>query len=132
MRPIANLSWIALIVLLLTAGLGGANAHSVAQAAIAGPYIVVLKGGANAPAAIASAQTLGGDVFATYDHAIHGYAAALPQAALAAVRADARTRFVAEDRVVTATAQTLPFNVDRVDGELSSTAPVTAPAPSSV
>jgi subtilisin len=103
----------------------------VAAAVVAAPasseppassYIVVLADGANSPAvARAHARSAGAEVSHVYRHALTGYAARLTAAALAAVRADARVRYVTPDREVRLAAQMLPTGVDRIDGDVSST-----------
>jgi subtilisin len=88
-----------------------------------GNYIVVLKDGAGAPAALASQQTraFGGKVGFVYGSALKGYSASLPVADVAALRRDPRVAYVAADRTLSIQAQTLPTGINRVDGELSST-----------
>lgn len=71
--------------------------------AIKGDYIVVLDKNASLAsvdgvAAVATAA--GGTVSWTYSHTIKGFAATLPNAALAAVRADPAVRYVEADGVV--------------------------------
>ena len=88
----------------------------------AGRYIVVLEKSASLDAVLARHESLAGvEVEHTYRHALNGYAAELSPQALAAVRTDSRVAFVSPDRVVKATAQTLPTGIDRIDGETSST-----------
>ena len=88
----------------------------------AGRYIVVLEKSASLDAVLARHESLAGvEVEHTYRQALIGYAAELSPQALAAVRTDSRVAFVSPDRVVKATAQTLPTGIDRIDGETSST-----------
>ncbi len=54
-------------------------------------------------------------------HALNGYAATLPPAALDTIKADSRVAFVSPDREVHATAQTLPTGINRIDADTSST-----------
>jgi subtilisin len=107
---------------------GGASATG----AIPGQYIVVLKRGADRAAAVANARSFNGDVFMEYSHAINGFAARLPEAALPALERNPNVLFVAADREVEAAAAPAPcidlaqcqrttFGVDRIDGDLSST-----------
>jgi subtilisin family serine protease len=94
-----------------------------ASAATAGRYIVVLKDGSATGSVAAYHEGFAGvDVDARYTHALDGYAATLTTSALAAVKADARVDFVSPDRRVRAAAQSLPTGINRIDGELSSTA----------
>jgi subtilisin family serine protease len=118
MRTI-SLALAALVVALVAAS--GAPAG-----AAPGQYIVVAKAGVDATAlAREHAHADGALVSHVYSHALHGYAAQLSAAGLAAVQADARVAYVAEDRPVTIAApapaaQVLPTGVDRIDGDLSS------------
>src|SRR4051794_30987856 len=104
---------------------------------IPGQYIVVLKDGASLDAALAEVAGLPGvHVVHVYGHALNGYAAQLPPAALTAVHADPRVDYVVQDRrgdVLVGkakppppptdppwnTPQTLPTGIDREGGDLS-------------
>lgn len=92
--------------------------------AIPGQYIVVLDEGARDPAAIARehAQRHGAEVLYTYQYAIKGYTARIPDQQLERVRADERVAYVERDGVMRAFAQTLPWGIDKVDADLSATA----------
>jgi subtilisin family serine protease len=91
--------------------------------ALAARYVVVLDEGVDPDAVAAYHEGYAGvSVIHRYRHALNGYAAELSPAALAAVQADSRVDYVAADRVFRTTAQTLPTGIDRIDGELSSTA----------
>jgi subtilisin family serine protease len=57
----------------------------------------------------------------TYQHAIKGYAARLPERRLEEVRADKRVAYVEPDQTAEAVAQTLPWGVNRIDADVSST-----------
>jgi subtilisin len=112
-------------------------AAAVSAAAIPGQYIVVLKDGVSEPATAADHAKKGAEVSQHYRHALNGYAARLSDSQLAAVRADQRVAFVQPDEMVHATGvpclnrgtllnddpspQCLAWDVDRIDGELSST-----------
>jgi hypothetical protein len=105
---------------------------------IPGQYIVVLEPGSDLSAAIADVERLPGvEVIHVYGHALDGYAARLPDAALAVVKADPRVDYVVQDRQGNLalgkakppppppppawnTPQTLPTGVNREDGDLSS------------
>ncbi len=99
----------------------------VLAAVLSGPavgarQIVVLDEGANPDAVAAYHEGFAGvTVVHRYRHALNGYAAEVSPAALSAIRADKRVNFVSADRAMSATAQTLPTGIDRIDGELSST-----------
>jgi hypothetical protein len=95
-------------------------------------YIVVLKDGTSQVAAqgnrqdpeqVASEMAQEDkveEVTHTYESALKGFAAKIPQGRVDDVRSDPRVAFVAKDREVYAMAQTLPTGVDRVDADQSS------------
>lgn len=114
-------------LLLVYAG-GGALAHPLTpqeqQQKITNNYIVVFKEGVHDPAAIANeqAQNNGLSIRFVYQHALEGYAAAFPNdQALQRVHNDPRVAYVEADRRAYAEAQTLPWGIDRIDADLSST-----------
>ena len=108
-----------LLGLLASAAVLGSPASGGPSAA---SYIVVLDKGASLNAVLSQHEALSGlTVEHTYGHALNGYAAKLSPAALSEVRADSRVAFVSPDRVVHATAQTLPTGINRIDADASST-----------
>jgi subtilisin family serine protease len=86
-------------------------------------YIVVLKQAVD-PAAVANihAQKYGAGVDAVWGHALRGYSAVIPNDRVAQLRADDTVSYVEADGEATIAAQTLPWGIDRVDADLSSTA----------
>lgn len=88
-------------------------------------YIVVLNDDVPDAAAVASelAQPLGLEVTHTYENALKGFAVRVPSGLdlSSALSADTRVDFVAEDRAVEASAQTLPTGIDRVQADQSNT-----------
>ena len=87
-----------------------------------GRYIVVLKPGTASNAVAAEhARTHGARIGFVYQHALKGYSAVMPKGRLAALRADDRVAYVERDGVVTAAAQTLPWGIDKIDADISST-----------
>ena len=89
---------------------------------IAGSYIVVLKDDAKAGSVAAHhARRYGASVSHVYRAALKGYAAQMSDQAAARIAQSPAVQWVEADRVVTATAQSLPTGIDRIDGELSST-----------
>ena|SRR5829696_2724000 len=86
-------------------------------------YIVVLKEGLSDPSAVGKehAQRYGARVLHTYQHALKGYAARIPDRHLDEVRTDSKIDFVEPDKTVYAEAQVLPWGIDRVQADLSST-----------
>jgi subtilisin family serine protease len=57
----------------------------------------------------------------TYEHALKGFAAVVPAARLANLKADPAVAYIVADQVVTVDAQTVPTGISRIDGGLSST-----------
>jgi peptidase inhibitor I9 len=109
-------------------------------------YIVVLEddgGGETAAQASADRRQAGQvaddliqedkvqEVSQAYGAALKGFAAEIPTGKIGAVRSDPRVAFVAEDRKVYASVQTLPKGVDRVDADSEQTAwtPTTGAGP---
>lgn len=86
-------------------------------------YIVVLKDRGASSGAVASehARKYGASVKHVYGHTLGGYAATIPSNRVDAVRADSRVAYVERDGVATAVAQTLPWGIDKVDADVSST-----------
>ena len=112
-----------------------ASQPSSESSVIPNRYIVVLEddgGGETAAQAGADRRQAGqvaGDliqkgkvqrVSQSYGAALKGFAAAIPAGKVGAVRSDPRVAFVARDREVHVSAQTLPKGVNRVDADLSS------------
>ncbi len=87
-----------------------------------GAYIVVLKDGSD-PRQVADEHTRRFDakVSHVYRAALNGYAARIPAARLATLRADPRVSYVESDGPATASAQTLPWGINRIDADVSST-----------
>ena len=106
---------VAAAVLLAVPAQGGS-----AQAA--GDYIVVLKTGVDSGAvAQLHARRYGVGVGHVYGHALYGYSATVPAARLAALRADENVAYVEADGVMSVVAQTLPWGIDKIDADVSST-----------
>jgi subtilisin len=91
-----------------------------------GSYIVVLNDSVANPSAVASEHTrrYGLDIEFVYTAALKGYAGFVDSSGLAGIAADPRVRLISKDEPVSATAQTLPTGIDRVDAELSPTAQI--------
>src|SRR5215211_4889673 len=91
----------------------GADPPKTPTGKIPDQYVVVLKDDVRDPGAVARdhANEHAAQVLQSYQHAIKGYAARIPQARLDAVRSDPRVQFVSADREVRAFAQTLPTGV---------------------
>jgi subtilisin family serine protease len=94
---------------------------SASAAEIPGAYIVTLRSGDPSAAADDARRDHGASVEHVYRHAIRGYAAHMSARAAAAVARRGDVESVVADQTVSATAQSLPTGIDRIDGELSST-----------
>jgi aqualysin 1 len=112
-------------VVALAAALLPATAGAAGTTAPADPrsHIVVLKDTATDPGEVATmhGRRLGASPGRIYTDALKGYAAALPDESLEAVRRDPRVAYVEPDGPVQATAQNLPWGINRVDADTSST-----------
>jgi aqualysin 1 len=86
-------------------------------------YVVVLKDGASDPgrAAAGMARRYGLGVGFVYGHALKGFSALIPDGRLGAVRADERVERVESDKTYHTTTQTLPWGIDKIDADASST-----------
>ena len=118
MRRFVALGVLALASILIAAAQGAPPAEKA--------YIVVLKDGSASPATIAAdhGKAFGFAPQLVYRHALRGYAATLPEAALAGIRSRPDVLFVTEDREVRAAQaqppQSVSFGVLRIDGDESS------------
>jgi subtilisin family serine protease len=88
----------------------------------AGSYIVVLKDAVD-PAAVANIHSAryGAQVGAVWGYALHGYSAVIPNDRVAALRADANVKYVVADGEASISAQTVPWGIDKIDADVSST-----------
>ncbi len=130
-RNVLLLASTVLAVLLSCAGLALARegitpapGQGPQEGAIPARYIVVLEEGVQEdPTAVARehARGHGAEVLRTYQHAIKGYAARIPEGRLGDVRADGRVAYIEPDQTTQATAQTLPWGIDKIDADKSST-----------
>jgi subtilisin family serine protease len=94
-----------------------------AESVIPGQYIVVFEEEVRDPPAVARehAQRYGAQVLHAYQHALEGYAARIPAQRLDEVRAEERVDYIERDGTVTIAAQRLPWGIDRIDADRSST-----------
>ena len=86
-------------------------------------YIVVLENAVDSPSRVANnmEQRQNLDVGFVYSSALEGFSAEIPHGAVAAVRANPQVAYVERDGPVHAVAQTLPWGINRIDADLSST-----------
>jgi subtilisin family serine protease len=83
-------------------------------------YIVVFRDGVTGGPALAAqlVRAGGGELHYTYEHALNGFAATLPAAAVDGIRRNPNVAYVEQDAVVTVVATTQPsatWGLDRVD-----------------
>jgi len=91
---------------------------------IADRYIVVLNDDVSDPATVANqhANEHAFQVGFVYRNTIKGYSATIPNAqALERIRDKDEVKYVEQDGVVNATAQTLPWGINKIDADASST-----------
>ena len=86
-------------------------------------YIVVLNGNVVNPSQVANEieQRQNVDVGFVYSAALEGFSATIPEGRLDEVRADPQVDYVEPDEMAYADGQVLPWGIDRVDADLSST-----------
>jgi subtilisin family serine protease len=86
-------------------------------------YIVVLESDVDSPSRVASNMDLRQnlEVGFVYGNTLEGFSAEIPDDSVAAVRANPRVAYVERDGKVRAAAQTLPWGVDQVQADKSST-----------
>ncbi len=109
--------------MLLATGIALAQAKTPTDK-IPGRYIVVLNEDIDEDTGrVASehGQRYGAQIGFVYRNAIKGYSAAIPDNRVAEVRNDPRVAYVERDGVMRAIAQTLPWGIDKVDADKSST-----------
>jgi subtilisin family serine protease len=90
-------------------------------------YIVVLEEeGVDHPSQVASGieQRQDLEVGFVYSNALEGFSAEIPDQALAAVRANPRVAYIERDRLVHTIEQTLPWGINRIDADKSTTAAI--------
>jgi len=88
-----------------------------------GSYIVVLKNSVDNPAQAADeiSRRNNAEVGFVYRNAIKGFSAVVPNSRVAEVRSDSRVDYVEKDGQMRAVAQTLPWGINRIDADISST-----------
>ena len=85
-------------------------------------YIVVLKDAVDSNAvANLHAERYGASVEHVWSSALHGYSAVIPNDRVAALRADQNVAYVELDGTATSATQTLPWGIDKIDADVSST-----------
>jgi aqualysin 1 len=116
-----RLMGLAVVALAITCTVA-ASATARTDAGGAERYIVVLKPGVDADAVVSQhGRRYGVAADLVYRHALQGYAAVIPNDRVADVRLDDSVAYVERDGVAEATTQTLPWGINRVDADSSST-----------
>jgi subtilisin family serine protease len=106
-----------------TLALAGVTLTQPAVGDAADRYIVVLEDDVESPSQVASGMEQRRDleVGFVYSNALEGFSAAIPEDDLAAVRADPRVDYVERDTMVHAVGQTLPWGIDKIGADESTT-----------
>jgi subtilisin family serine protease len=118
---------IALLIVLVTATtllLAGAAFTQAPEQEDADPYIVVLEDSIAAPAQMAEGiegRQEGLEVGYVYSETIKGFSAQIPDNSVDEVRDNPRVSYVVRDKVVRAEAQTLPWGVNHIGADESTT-----------
>jgi subtilisin family serine protease len=123
MQRMALLLTVALATVLSCAGVVLAQPQTPTQN-VPGRYIVVFEEGVEDPATVASehARENGLQLRFVYRYAIEAYAAVFPNdQARQRVQNDPRVAYVEQDQVVRAIAQTLPWGINKIDADASTT-----------
>jgi aqualysin 1 len=99
-----------------------ASAAQAGSTRATGSYIVVLKDAVD-PAAVAGLHEsrYGVTVSHVYGHALYGYAATVPSDRLGQLRSDPNVDFVEAETMMYPLEQVLPWGIDKVEADLSST-----------
>lgn len=119
-RAIVLLTIVAVTVLLST---GVAFTQVQPGDSASGRYVVVLKDGVSDSGQAANdiSRRNNAEVGFVYGKAIKGFSATIPNNRVAEVRADGRVDYMERDGTMKAVAQTLPWGIDRIDADTSST-----------
>jgi subtilisin family serine protease len=90
---------------------------------ISGSYIVVLKDDADPDQVVEKKKQEIGDlkVKHVYKNALKGFVVEIPDGEASKLRDNPEVKYVEQDQEVKATAQTLPWGINRVDADISST-----------
>jgi aqualysin 1 len=102
---------------------GGAMTQETPRGGGADRYIVVLNDEVTRPGEVANglARRHGLGVGFVYSHALKGFSATISRARLDEVLTDERVDYVEHDGTVRAVEQVLPWGIDRIDADMSST-----------
>src|SRR3712207_2407072 len=123
MRRVAAL--LAAVGAMLVLYAGGVLAQEAPGGSASGAerYIVVLNDNASGPGQVANehARAHGASVGFVYRHAIKGYSAAIPENRIDDIENDHRVAYVEPDGTAYAVAQTLPWGINKIDADTSST-----------
>ncbi len=119
MRRVVILFAVVAAMVFLSAGMALTQPPNEAS----GRYIVVLKDGVNDPGQAAGEISRRNDaeVGFVYRNALKGFSAVIPNSRVAEVRADNRVDYVERDGTMRTVAQTLPWGIDKIDADISST-----------
>src|ERR687894_469266 len=122
-RVTALLAAVGAMLVLYAGGVLAQEAPGGSSAGGAERYIVVLNDSVPGPGQVANehARAHGASVGFVYRHAIKGYSAAIPENRLEAIEDDPRVDYVEPDGTAYAVAQALPWGINKIDADVSST-----------
>ena len=121
MRRLAILLALVAATTLLAAGVAFTQ---TSESEDADPYIVVLESGVDDPSRVAEGiegRQEGLEVGFVYSNALEGFSAEIPDDSVDEVRNNPQVDYVERDGIVKAQVQTLPWSVDRIGADESST-----------
>jgi hypothetical protein len=109
--------------LLVCAGVVLAQEQTTPRGGGADRYVVVLNDDVSDPGQAASGMARRYDlqVGFVYRYALEGFSAVIPNDRVAEVRTDGRVDYVERDGTMRAVAQTLPWGINKIDADISST-----------
>lgn len=111
------------LAMLLSSGVVLAQEQTIPQGGGADRYIVVLNDDVSDPGQAAGGMARRYDlqVGFVYRYALEGFSAVIPNDRVAEVRTDSRVEYVERDGTMRAVAQTLPWGINKIDADISST-----------
>ncbi len=120
MRRVVFLFAVIASVVVLSAGMGLTRPSNDDAS---GRYIVVLEDGVGDPGQTAGeiSRRNNAEVGFVYRNAVKGFSAVIPNSRVAEVRDDNRVDYVERDGTMKTVAQVLPWGIDRIDADTSST-----------
>ena len=118
-----NISILLALVATTTLLAAGVAVTQVPESRASNHYIIVLDDDVDSPSHVANriARRQNLEVGFVYSNALNGFSATIPEGRLAAVRSNPRVDYVEPDKTMHAAAQTLPWGINKIDADVSST-----------